>query len=93
MVTEERLCRTDVLEHSPGDVCALTYRAVGKSLPGRGSSGSKGTEALNSLQNHGIASRSTELKHGVPGLSMMRLGRESRQSKKAFTGVLIRRGS
>lgn len=54
MAMEERLLRRDVIEQSPRDVCVLTHKAVGKSILGRGSSVSKITEALNSLQNHGI---------------------------------------
>lgn len=44
MVTEERPQRRDVLEQSPRDVCT-DPQALGKSLPGRGNSASKGTEA------------------------------------------------
>lgn len=54
IVTEERLYRRHVLEQSPRDGCALTHKAVEKSVPGRGNGVSNGTEALSSLQNYGI---------------------------------------
>ena len=81
-MTEERLRRKAVLEQSPGDVCALTCKAVGRGIPGRGSSVNKCTEAANSLcRVTGSASGPTRLKHRVPGLSKMGLGRESQDSE------------
>lgn len=81
-MTEERLHRKAGLEQSPGDVRALTCKAVGKGVPGRGSSVSKCTEASNSLcRVVGSASGPARLKHSAPGLSKMGLGRESQDSE------------
>lgn len=41
----------EVLEQGARGVCVLTHRATGKGILGTGSSVSKGTEALSSLQN------------------------------------------
>lgn len=54
MVMEERLHRRDVLEQSLRDVCVLTHKAIRNNVLGRGSSVSKITETLNTLQNHRI---------------------------------------
>lgn len=81
-VTEERLHRKAGVEQRPGDTCALTCKAVGKGVPGRGSSVSKCTEASDSLcRVVGSASGPAHLKHSAPGLSKMGLGRESQDSE------------